>query len=167
MPVMAANLPALSLPVGYQVIDQDVGEVVTGLAAQIGLRADVSGHVHGHVHGRMQATSAGQTLTQLGALYGFDWYCDGQTIYLSSYGEAARKVMPLGQVSGDELLHALDALGVADPRWPVRMSAARDIVFVNGPPHYVALVEQTLTALADRAHAGVTEVHVFRGASGT
>ena len=155
----------MSRPVSYEVVDQGVGDVVTGIAAQIGLRADISGHVHGHVHGRMEATSAEETLTRLGGLYGFDWYCDGQTIYVSSYSEASRKVLPLGAVSGDELLNAVEALGVADARWPVRMSPARDIVFVNGPPRYVSLVEETLTALTERVHAGAAVVRVFRGAS--
>lgn len=164
-PAHASETAQFSRPVSYAVVDQDVGDVVTGIGAQIGLRTDVSNHVHGHVHGRMTASSAQDTLTRLGQLYGFDWYCDGQTIYVSSYGEAARKVMQLGAVSGDELLHAVTALGVADARWPVRMSPARDIAFVNGPPHYVSLVEETLAALAERTHAGVAEVHVFRGAA--
>jgi type III secretion protein C len=127
------------------------------------MRADISSHVHGRVHGRMSTATADETLNRLGQLYGFDWYCDGQTIYVSGYGEAARKVLPLGQVLGDELLHAIDALGVSDQRWPVRMSPAGDIAFVNGPPHYVALVEETLSALSERVHSSATEVHVFRG----
>ena len=163
----AAPLANAQRMIGYAVIDQDVGQVVSGIATQIGLRADVSGKLRGRVHGRMTSSTAEATLSSLGAVYGFDWYSDGQTLYVSTFGEAVRRVLPLGAVSGAELLATMDALGVADPRWPIRMSASQDVALVNGPPHYVSLVEETLGALAQRTRAGAAEVHIFRGASGS
>jgi type III secretion protein C len=154
--------------VGYTVVDQDVGLVVAGIAAQLGLRSDVSAHVHGRVHGRMAPTTPDVALDRLGALYGFDWYSDGRTLFASAYGEAQHRMLLLGDVSGDELLQTLASLGVADTRWPVRISPRGDIAAVDGPPRYVAAVEDTLAALSRRARTASAEVHVFRGvASGS
>ncbi len=162
-PATGATLANAQRAIGYAVVDQDVGQVVSGIATQIGLRADVSEKLHGHVHGRIAAGTAEEMLNSLGAVYGFDWYSDGQTLYISTFGEAVRRVLPLGAVSGRELCDTIDALGVADARWPIRMSASQDVIFVNGPPRYVSLVEETLAALAQRTRAASADVRIFRG----
>jgi type II secretory pathway component GspD/PulD (secretin) len=163
VPVYAAPLPNSDRVLSYALVDQDLPGLLTGLAEQIGLRANISAKVQGRVHGHMPSSTAQATLDQLSGLYGFDWYCDGYTLYVSSFGEATSKILPLGAVSDDELLRTLNKLSVTDPRWPVRVSDTHDVIVVNGPPFYVALIDQTLAALAQRLKGGITEVHVFRG----
>jgi type III secretion protein C len=159
----AAPLPDAYRVVSYSVVDQDLRDVVAGIAAQLGLRAVISPHVHGQVHGRLPAAAAVTMLDRLGALYGFDWYYDDRTLFVTAYDEAVSKIMPLGPVSANELVQTLQELGVSDNRWPVRIAPASGVAAVDGPPHYAVLVDQTLAALTAGAKSGVTEVHVFRG----
>jgi type II secretory pathway component GspD/PulD (secretin) len=163
----AAPLPDPHRMISYSVVDQDLRDVLTGIGEQLGLRISISAQVHGRVHGRIAPASAEQTLDTLASLYGFDWYCDGRTIFISAYDEAVSKVLPLGPVSADELTQTLSELGVSDSRWPLRFARAPGVAAVNGPPRYATLVDETLTALAQTAKNGVTEVHVFRGAAAT
>jgi type III secretion protein C len=166
IPVAQAEpLPGAQRMISYSVVDQDLRAVLTGIGAQLGLRTEISTRVQGQVHGRLPPASARVMLDRLGALYGFDWYCYDRTLFVSTYEEAVSKILPLGPVSTSELLQTLGELGVSDPRWPVRAARASDVVAVNGPPHYAALIDQTLAALEQGAKAGVTEVHVFRGAA--
>jgi type III secretion protein C len=159
----AAPLPNPHQMISYSVVDQDLRDTLTGIGEQLGLRISISTKIHGRVHGRMPPASAEQTLNRLASLYGFDWYCDGRTLYISAYDEAVSKVLPLGPVRADELEQTLDELGVSDRRWPVRFARAPGVAAVDGPPRYSALVDETLTALAQTAKSGVTEVRVFRG----
>ena len=160
---MAAPLPNPRQMISYSVVDQDLRDTLTGVGEQLGLRISISAKIHGRVHGRMPPASAEQMLNRLASLYGFDWYCDGGTLYISAYDEAVSKVLPLGPVGADELEQTLDELGVSDRRWPVRFARAPGVAAVDGPPRYAALVDETLTALAQTAKGGVTEVRVFRG----
>jgi type III secretion protein C len=159
----AAPLPEPYRIVRYSVVDQDLRDVIAGIAAQLGLRAVISPHIRGQVHGRLPAAAAVKMLDRLGGLYGFDWYYDDRTLFVTSYDEAVSKIMPLGPVSANELVQTLQELGVSDNRWPVRIALASGVAAVDGPPHYTILVDQTLAALTAGAKSGVTEVHVFRG----
>jgi type III secretion protein C len=159
----AAPLPNAQRVISYSVVDQDLGDVLTGIGTQLGLRTEISAHVHGQVHGRLPPATARKMLDRLASLYGFDWYCDDRTLFISGYDEAVSKVLPLGPVDADELEQTLRQLGVSDDRWPVRIAQGSGVAEVDGPPHYAALVDQTLAALSQGAKAGVTVVHVFRG----
>ena len=161
----AADLPGASQPLTYRVVDQDVAGVIAGIAGQLGVRCDVSSKIQGQVHGRLPDGSVQDTLNRLASLYGFDWYFDGQTLYATTYQEARSLVLPLGTVPGRDLLATLGAFGIADARWPVRVSDDGGMAYVNGPPRMVNLAEGVLSALSQRAHASVADVRVFRGAS--
>lgn len=162
-PAVAAPLPNPRQMISYSVVDQDLRDTLTGIGEQLGLRISISAKIHGRVHGRMAPATAERTLNRLASLYGFDWYCDGWTLYISAYDEAVSKVLPLGPVGADELEQTLNELGVSDGRWPVRFARAPGVAAVDGPPRYAALIDETLTALAQTAKSGVTEVRVFRG----
>ena len=159
----ASPLPDPQRVITYAVVDQNLRDVLTGIGAQLGLRTEVSAHVQGQVHGRLPPAGARLMLDRLAALYGFDWYCDGHTLFITSYDEAVSKILPLGEVSPTEFVQTLRQLDVSDNRWPLRVARSSDVAEVSGPPHYTALVDQTLAALAQSAKAGVAEVRVFRG----
>ncbi len=158
----AAPLPPVSGIVTYAVVDQDLRDVLTEVMQQSGLRLNLSDAVHGRVHGRFQPAPFAVLLDQLAKSYGFDWYYDGATLFVSAVSEATNKLLPLGPVDLAQLKRSLDTLDVSDPRWPLHGSADAKVVIVDGPPRYVQLVEQTEAALAQRTDA-VAKVGVFRG----
>jgi type III secretion protein C len=147
----------------YSVVDQDLHDVLEGVVGELGLRVHVSDKVKGRVHGRLAPAPAQQMLDRLAAIYGFDWYCDGDAVYVSAPGEFTSRMLPLGAVDADRFTTTLASLGISDDRWKPRLAADDRIVLVDGPPRYVALVQQTLDALSRRDHDAPQTVHVFRG----
>ena len=161
-------------PYTYVVVDQDLRSVLQQFGANLGLRVVLSDAVQGHVHGRLPELPPRQLLDHLAQTYGLDWYYDGLVLSISATSEATTKFLPLQGLSADSVRDGLNAAGVLDPRFPLRPGPAHDIMLVSGPPHYVALVQQSLSAMvADRpappavtAEAPATLV-IFRGSAAT
>ena len=149
----------------YAVVDQELRDVIAGLAAQMGLRANVSAQVRGRVHGRLAPARGIEMLDRLASLYGFDWYCDGETLYVSANHEFDSRMLRLDGVSEAEFVAALDKLGIEDARWPLRTTPDANIAIAEGPPRYLALVQQTLDALLQEQHEVAQATHVFRGSA--
>jgi len=160
----AAPLPNGERPLQYAVVDQELREVLLGIGAELGLRVEVSQAVRGRVRGRLPPASAEEMLRRLADLYAFDWYHDGEVLWVSARSEAVSKLVALPGPEAQLLRQALAELGIADPRWPVRVSARAGLVMVSGPPRYAALVEQAAAALARRQQAPLA-VRVFRGSA--
>jgi hypothetical protein len=162
----AAAIPDGRQSISYAVVQQSLPEVVAAIVGEVGLRAEVSAKVTGDVRGRLPPGSVTETLDRLGSVYGFDWYCDGMTVHVSSASEARTAILPLGPVDAVTFQQTLTAFDIADTRWPVRFSEAGDMALVDGPPSYVALVERTLDVLDRREKNVPVAVTVFRGAAG-
>lgn len=159
-------------PLSYAVVDQDLRDLLIDVGSKLGVRVSVSDAVHGRVHGRLPPAPPREFLDRLASIYGFDWYFDGGALNVSSASEASSRLLSLGSVPPATLIAALNDLGIADRRWPIRDSQDAGVALVSGPPRYTALVEQTLEALRKAPAGGVTVttvngdvtyVHVFRG----
>ena len=150
-------------------MDQDLDEVLRGICNEAGVRASVSPDVKGRVHGRLAPAPADALLSDLGRLYGFDWYFDGTTVAVTPSKDTVAKIVALGPLDPAVLLQTLDATGIADPRWPIRVvqpaaagGGRGSLIVVSGPPRYLTLVDQATAALSGRA-ADRSEPRVFRG----
>lgn len=164
----SAALPEAGRIVAYAVVDQDLDEVLRGICNEAGVRASVSPDVKGRVHGRLAPAPADALLSDLGRLFGFDWYFDGATVAVTPSKDTVTKVVALGPLDPAVLLQTLDATGIADPRWPIRVvqpaaeGGRGSVIVMSGPPRYLALVDQATAALSGRA-ANRSEPRVFRG----
>ena len=79
-------------------------------------------------------------------------------------GNGTKSVMlRLSQADEDAFLATMKQLQIEDSRWPLRRSDTAEIIAVNGPPQYVKLVEQTLTAVTNIPAAPEPNARVFRG----
>ena len=165
----ALNAEALHLgqqPYNYTVLDEDLRDVLRQFGANTGLRVAVSDVVQGRVRGRREAVPPKEFLDQLAKEFGFDWYYDGYTLYLTAIGESVTKMIPLGGTSFASLTSSLKALGIADDRFTLRPVPQADTAMVAGPPRYVELVEQTARTLAKPPAAPPAEtVTVYRGST--
>lgn len=162
LPAAAAPLPNAAHVIDYAVVDQELRDVLTGIADELGLHAVVSEAVHGRVRGRLSPAPAAAMLDRLAHIYGFDWYCVGDTIHVSASSEAAARILPLGAVDAALLLRTLDELGISDAHWRPQVSADGALLMASGPPRYLALVDAALAALSKRGQAGAG-TQVFRG----
>jgi type III secretion protein C len=135
-------------PYKYLVIDQDIREVLTEFGRHIDAPIEVSDQVNGRLRGRLPVATAKEFLNKLCESYGLVWYFDGTTLHINAKTEVKTVLINIGGLPPDQLTVRLNALGIADPRFPVRSTPNGDIVSVSGPPPFVALVRQTLTAMA-------------------
>lgn len=138
-------------PYKYLVIDQDIRDVLTEFGRHIDAPVEVSDQVNGRLRGGLPAATAKEFLNKLCESYGLVWYFDGTTLHINAKTEVKTVLINTGGLPPDQLTVRLNALGIADPRFPVRSTANGDIVSVSGPPPFVALVRQTVTAMASAA----------------
>lgn len=168
----AADLPLADQPYSYTVLDQDLRDALRQLGANNGLRVSLSDGVQGRIRGRLGTLTPRAFLDRLAADFGFDWFYDGFTLYVSAVGESVNRLVPTNGATPSQLDDALKALGVADARFAVRPLPGQNLAMVAGPPRFVELVQQAAAALAPKdepkppaaaAPAGARPVTVFRG----
>lgn len=162
-PAGAAPVPWSEEPLTYTVVDQDLRELLAEVGTRIGVSVQVSTAVKARVRGRLPSAPPQEFLTRLAAIYGFEHYYDGSTLWVTSPTEKQTRMLPLDGVTVDQVNLALDELGASDPRYPLRGSVAANQIVVNGPPQFVAIAERTVQALQARNRPNVSTVTVFRG----
>jgi type III secretion protein C len=170
-PALSADLPLPPGSYNYLVIDQDVKGVLLEFGRNVGLPVDVGDQVKGRLRGQISTATALEFLEGLCKSYGLIWYFDGTTLHISAKSEVRTELVNVGRLPPAEAAEKLKALGVSDERFPVRTTEDTGIVSVSGPPPFLTLVRQTLTALASRIAPPVREdsgsdeirVRVFRG----
>jgi type II secretory pathway component GspD/PulD (secretin) len=171
-PVGAALGMEPKWPVGpykYMVIDQDVKGVLVEFGRNIGVPVDLSDQVKGRLRGRLAVATAREFLDRLCESFGLIWYFDGAVLHVNARAEVRTELISIGRQSPGEVGEKLNALGITDPRFPVRSTQDASVVSVSGPPPFVSLVRQTLTALAppppvrEDSHGDEPRVRVFRG----
>jgi type III secretion protein C len=162
-PAFASSLPNGDRIFLYAVIDQKLSDVLAALGDQIGVNVNVSAGVTGHIRGRLDPAPAKVMLDRLATIYQLDWYFYGGTLFVSSTSEATSVMLRLPQASDDAFFDTIKQLQIADPRWPLTVSATAEVVAVNGPPQYIKLVEQALTAVSHIPSAPQANARVFRG----
>jgi type III secretion protein C len=152
-------------PYKYLVIDQDVKDVLTEFGRNIGVSVDVSDQITGRLRGRLPVVTAREFLNKLCESNGLVWYFDGSTLHVNTKTEVKTELIDIGRVPSKQLTTRLTALGIADPRFPVRSTPNGGVVSVSGPPSFIALVRQTLTAMARVASVpeNARQVTIWRG----
>jgi type II secretory pathway component GspD/PulD (secretin) len=156
-------------PYRYMVIDQDLKGVFTEFGRNVGVPIDLSDQVKGRLRGRLAVATAREFLDTLCESYGLVWYFDGAVLHVTAKAETRTELISIGRLSPSEVTAKLSALGIADPRFPVRTTQDTGVVSVSGPPPFVSLVRQTLTALVppppvrEDSHGDEIRVRVFRG----
>lgn len=151
-------LPALAAPAGpldapethaFTIVDQQVADVLTEFAGAVGVAIDLGEGVEGRLTNFSGRYTAQGFLDAVTARSGLVWFFDGTAIHVTGADEMKSVVIDFDRVPPDHLTAALEDLDVADPRFPLRRTAA-GIGVVTGPPRYVELVENTLLMLAER-----------------
>lgn len=157
-------------PYRYIVVDQAVRDVLVEFGRNIGTPVRVTSEVGGRVSGGMPQVSAREFLNDLCRRYGLIWHFDGSVLHVATEAEVRTEVFELGVNTPARAAERLDALGIADARFPVRFSQVDNVVSVSGPPTYIRLVQETLGIETDQpADEPISQkaaaVRVFRGRS--
>ncbi len=155
-------------PYKYLVIDQDLKGVLVEFGRNLRVPVDVSDQVRGRLRGQLRVAPAREFLEKLCESYGLVWYFDGAVLHISAKTEIRTELINIGRFPPAEVNEKLNALGIGDPRYPVKTTEDVGVVAVSGPPPFVSLVRRTLTSLApppvrEEPRGDEPTVRVFRG----
>jgi type III secretion protein C len=153
-------------PYKYVVIEQDLKDALIEFGRNINVPVKVSDAVKGKLRGDLGNGSAEEFFKRLTASQGLVWYFDGSVLHVNAASELRTEVIDLGWILPTDVVSKLSKLGIADSRYPIRTAAGSSVISVSGPPPYIALVRQTLIAMARQVPQGEdNRVRVFRGNS--
>jgi type II secretory pathway component GspD/PulD (secretin) len=138
-------------PYKYLVTDQNIKGVLVEFGRNVGVPVDVSDQVRGRLRGELRVAPAREFLEKLCESYGLVWYFDGAVLHISAKTEITTELINIGRFPPADVNEKLNALGIGDPRYPVKSTGFVGVVAVSGPPAFVSLVRRTLTSLAPPA----------------
>lgn len=163
----------------YVVIDQDVKDVLVEFGRNTRIPMRISEALAPkRMRGEFKAANAEQFFKDLCASYGLVWYFDGSLLHVSTENEVRTELIDLGRVpekgfSERKLQDRLKTLNAADQRYPIKL-AQDNLLSISGPPAYINMVRQTLSAtvkaatprpVAETPSSDDSRVRVFRGGS--
>jgi type III secretion protein C len=152
----------------YVAQNKPLKDFIRDFATSQGLSVVIAPEVSGTVNGKFNLPP--QTMLEtLGMSFGVTWYYDGSVLYISPEGDLSSEVVHLDGISPVQLQHALAHLGVLDGRFPISYDWVHGTARVSGPKRYVALVKESLAAIAqDEAGSAsaesdnpATEIRIF------
>ncbi len=79
------------------------------------------------------------------------WYFDGSAIHVYSEDALQSAALPLGSLTVEQMIGALQRLGVYSQRFPIRSEPALGMIFVAGPARYLEVIDQILKGADQQA----------------
>lgn len=159
--VWPAPAPWPESPYSYFAEGVPLEGVLREFAAGFSLGLVVEPGVQGTVHGRFSTASPTEFISRLGGVYGFAWYTQAGTLYVSPARETVMRTLPMPPGGAGRLRQTLIDLGVVDPRFGWGELPEHGVLLVSGPPRYVDRVEATLRQLPTFPR-GSLQISVFR-----
>lgn len=156
-------------PYRYIVIDQSVADALVEFGRNIRTPVRVSEKVRGRLSAGMPIGTAREFLDSVCQRYGLVWHYDGAVLNIATDAEIQTAIIRLDANSSARAIARLDQLGIADTRFPIKLSEESDVISVSGPPSYLALVRDSLGVSSGPAYATdaagnrIVPVRVFRG----
>jgi type III secretion protein C len=163
----AATAPASAAPFGdkrfvYRADDKKLAEVLQDFGASqnvpVVIDAGVTGTVNANFNERPRDFLATITRT-----YGVIWYFDGTTLFIYPSQAMQSKLFRMRGYDRAQVRNMLKALGLGDPRFPLRFDDASQTLLAYGPPRHIELVSTVLEQLErnNRDRVG-TSIEVVR-----
>ena len=139
--ILAMELPLQTSGIELNQALREIGRVsgVPVIAAQ-GLR--------GTVALRDSGATLGEALDEVAAQSDTVWWYDGAALRFEDRAGMTSRLIALPGVPGDLVLRQVAALGLEDPRYPVRLAEGGEFLRVVGPAGYGEAVAELVTLIA-------------------
>ncbi len=109
-----------------------------------GISVVMSDEVGGNFSGEFKGMPSDEFLDRVTTLHNLIWYFDGATLYIYGSGEVNSMLLSLRYMKAQEVVSMLQELGIEDSRFPIRTASDDELIYVSGPPRYVALIAETI-----------------------
>lgn len=123
-----------------------VKELLQAFFALQGINLVIDEKVQGVVNATFDEVAPEAFLEQITKAYGLIWFYDGNVVYINPVDQVQSQIIEVSPYATDQLLQTIDFLGIVSPMSSIRILDNGSVVFVSGPPRFVALI----TTIADR-----------------
>ncbi|HGJ5907204.1 MAG TPA: type III secretion system outer membrane ring subunit SctC [Arsenophonus nasoniae] len=147
----AQDLDWLPIPYSYIAKDESLTDILVNFGANYDSAVIVSHKVNEQVSGHFAQETPKAFLQQLTNLYNLTWYYDGSVLYVFKNSEVQSKLIKLENTTVKTLRKTLIDSGIWDKKFSWKPDPHHQLVYVSGPPRYIELVMQTVSALEQQA----------------
>lgn len=161
--ISAAVAPATTADSGrfVYIVDQDLRSFLADFARRVGLRSEIAVTVRGQITKVRLPAEPTALLKEIEKRHEIEWIIDGETLKVSSRGELATRILPLGKISYEELLRELKQVGVDTARYPLQPIGGSNAVILTAPAAHVARIAALIEALKAGKTTG-PEIRIIR-----
>jgi len=160
---------ASSIPwpkIKYLIVAQnrEVGDVLSELAQQHGVRSVISPNVKGRVSGRFENIPPGDLLSQLSRSFNLMWMFHNSILYVGTPVEVQTTLVTLRFTKADTVLHSLNSLGILAPGSTMNAVNGSPILSITGLPAFVDItkhIAQTMDNQQQFYQQGEMVIEVF------
>jgi type III secretion protein C len=138
----------LSQPFVYKASEKKLSEVLQDFASGQGVPIVLAEGIEGSVSGSFTLTGR-SFLKLMTDMYGLTWYYDGTALFVYPVKALQSKLFQLPSADVKSVKSTLEALGLSDPRFPLRQGEGVGVLLAFGPPRYIELI----SAIADSVEA--------------
>ena len=138
---IAASIPWPKIKYLIVAQNREVGDVLSELAQQHGVRSVVSPNVKGRVSGRFENIPPGDLLSQLSRSFNLMWMFHNGILYIGTPVEVQTTLVTLRFVKADTVLHSLNSLGILAPGSTINAVDGSPILSITGLPAFVDITK--------------------------
>jgi len=158
IPVYSASVNWSRTPYTLYSNQENLGDVITGLASSEGIPVEISDSIDDVISGNFENMTRGAIFEQLVSAYGLSWYFDGHRLYVDRLENTRSATIRLNSIGVEAFKRHLMSLGVFDEDYQYGWKAIKHkkIVYISGPAPFVDRVKQMASALDDRHRTSYT-----------
>jgi type III secretion protein C len=127
--------------------NQPLADLLREFAADQGLPIAISETVTATLSGQFGPMRPQEFLDRITQANGLVWYFDGNAIYVYRSDELQSSMVQLASASVDDVLDKLQRLGLVSLRFPIRALPENGLLYLNGPPRYVEIVQGAIESI--------------------
>jgi len=161
---IAAAIPWPNIKYLIVAQNREVGDILSELAQQHGIRSVVSQNVKGRVSGRFENIPPGDLLSQLSRSFNLMWMFHNGILYVGTPVEVQTTLVTLRFAKADPVLSSLDSLGILAPGSSVNAVEGSPILSITGLPAFVDItkhIAQTMDNQQQFHQQGEMVIEVF------
>ncbi len=131
----------------YFVVGQGARALFEVIAADVGMRLDLSDKVNSPLHNARLTGTRDEVLDAAAVKLGLDWFAFNGVLYVSNRSEALTRIVRLGGLKAEKVLVLLTESGLAVERLDIKPSADSASLALSGPPKLLALAEAMIEGI--------------------
>jgi type III secretion protein C len=161
---IAAGIPWPKIKYLIVAQNREVGDVLSELAQQHGVRSVVSPNVKGRISGRFENIPPGDLLSQLSRSFNLVWMFHNGILYVGTPVEVQTTLVTLRFAKTEAVLKSLDSLGILAPGSTINAVPGSPVVSITGLPAFVEItrhIAQTIDNQQQFHQQGEMVIEVF------